>query len=888
MARQELTAFPAKGEAKANPIMSKVKQDPGRLPPRIRVDRASHGAIHGQDEWLTDLVCDGKGTCVGCTDPSQCPGDDDNECLVPTCEENQCGFSFVEEGTPLKKQTDGDCKIEQCDGAGKTKEVIDNTDVPVDNNDCTDDICTAGLPSNPPLAAGETCSGGVCDGDGTCVECLDPKDCGATTECRWFTCENNKCQPVFAPENTVLTNQIDGDCQRLQCNAVGEIVSVNDDNDLPDDDNPCTENKCEDGKYSHPPVAAGEPCGNNLVCDGEGKCVGCNSADDCEGNETFCKQKACVAGVCGFEPINEGTELPTGQEDGNCLVWVCEDGDAVEIPDDADVLDDGTVCTINTCSDGDHVVTSADEHTPCSEGGGKACDGKGHCAQCTQGTHCPSSVCIDYVCRCDNGKKDGDETDIDCGGSSCAPCKPEQACLQDTDCETGQCVSQKCGWTTVLSTIPADGASGVAVDTNLVITFSSPMTPASLTAQTTAGACSGTIQVSSNSFADCVAFKTAAPAMSGQDAVATLELETALTATGVYKLRVLGTAKDALGNDIEPFLMTYGFTADINCLGQAIVISQAYGGGGNSGATYTHDFIELHNRGAMDVDLTGWSVQFASATGTTWQVTPLTGTIAAGGYFLIQQAKGTGGTTSLPDPDAIGTSAMGAENFKIALVRNSTALTGACPNDPAIADFVGVGTANCFEGTVGAKLSNTTAALRKDQGCTETDDNAADFEALAPTPRNTKSPIVACSCSANETDEPYEIDYCVLQHPASVTVVKNTTTESIYGRIFETGLTEAAGSADRVLAQLGWGPTSVNPSAQSGFQYVNATFNVQAGNDDEYAATISPEVAGTYSYVYRFSIDGGAHWTYCDLDGAGSNASLSFDPALLGELTVTD
>jgi predicted extracellular nuclease len=90
----------------------------------------------------------------------------------------------------------------------------------------------------------------------------------------------------------------------------------------------------------------------------------------------------------------------------------------------------------------------------------------------------------------------------------------------------------------------------------------------------------------------------------------------------------------------------------------AIVISQVYGGGGNSGATLTNDFIELHNAGGASVDVTGWSVQYASASGTTWQVTTLRGTIEPGGYYLVQEAKGNGGTQPLPAPDATGSIAM--------------------------------------------------------------------------------------------------------------------------------------------------------------------------------------------------------------------------------------
>jgi predicted extracellular nuclease len=102
-----------------------------------------------------------------------------------------------------------------------------------------------------------------------------------------------------------------------------------------------------------------------------------------------------------------------------------------------------------------------------------------------------------------------------------------------------------------------------------------------------------------------------------------------------------------------------------------VVISQVYGGGGNSGATLKSDFIELRNNGTAPVDLSGWSVQYASSAGTSWARTALTGTIPAGGYYLIKQADGAGGTVDLPTPDAIGTLAMAGTAGKVALVNNN-------------------------------------------------------------------------------------------------------------------------------------------------------------------------------------------------------------------------
>ncbi len=181
----------------------------------------------------------------------------------------------------------------------------------------------------------------------------------------------------------------------------------------------------------------------------------------------------------------------------------------------------------------------------------------------------------------------------------------------------------------------------------------------------------------------------------------------------------------------------------------SLVISQVYGGGGNSGATYTNDFIEIYNLGGSSVSLAGWSVQYASATGTSWQVTPLSGSIAAGTFYLVQEAAGAGGTTPLPTPEAIGTIAMAAASGKVALVSSTTPLSGACPVSAAIVDFVGYGSANCSETAPTALLSNTTAALRDGNGSVDTNHNLNDFSVTAPTPRNATGTPPTGAGSAN-------------------------------------------------------------------------------------------------------------------------------------------
>jgi len=169
-----------------------------------------------------------------------------------------------------------------------------------------------------------------------------------------------------------------------------------------------------------------------------------------------------------------------------------------------------------------------------------------------------------------------------------------------------------------------------------------------------------------------------------------------------------------------------------------VVISEVYGGGGNSGATFTHDFIELYNRGADPVNLSGWSVQYASASGTTYQLTELSGAIGAGEHYLVQQNAGSGGTSPLPAPDATGSISMSASSGKVALALGASALTcgTSCAAVAGVRDFVGYGSANDFEGDATAPgLSNTTAATRNPVRL-DTDQNGVDFTAAEPAPQN--------------------------------------------------------------------------------------------------------------------------------------------------------
>jgi predicted extracellular nuclease len=195
------------------------------------------------------------------------------------------------------------------------------------------------------------------------------------------------------------------------------------------------------------------------------------------------------------------------------------------------------------------------------------------------------------------------------------------------------------------------------------------------------------------------------------------------------------------------------FAAAPAAVGGDVVISQVYGGGGNSGATLKQDFVELFNRTNSDINISGWSVQYASATGPnntppSWAVTviPNNTTLGAGKYFLVRELAGAGGTVDVVG-DTTGTIAMSATAGKVALVANSTPLSLAAPAAGTFVDLVGFGAVNAggSEGSPTPATANATGALRKDSGCTDTDSNANDFTIVAPTPRNSGSPAKSCS-----------------------------------------------------------------------------------------------------------------------------------------------
>ncbi|SNS23555.1 hypothetical protein SAMN05216276_100681 [Streptosporangium subroseum] len=189
-----------------------------------------------------------------------------------------------------------------------------------------------------------------------------------------------------------------------------------------------------------------------------------------------------------------------------------------------------------------------------------------------------------------------------------------------------------------------------------------------------------------------------------------------------------------------------------NALSSDVVISAVYGGGGNSGAIFKNDYIELANTTGSAIDVSNWSVQYASAAGAVFQLTRLTGSIPAHGRYLVQEAAGAAGTTALPTPDAIGTIPMSGTSGVVALVTSQIPLVGcgiSCSTAPNVKDLVGYGATANVEGSAAPALTNTTADARTGT-LADTDNNAVDFVSGVPKATNSAGTTV----SADDPDGP--------------------------------------------------------------------------------------------------------------------------------------
>jgi len=220
-----------------------------------------------------------------------------------------------------------------------------------------------------------------------------------------------------------------------------------------------------------------------------------------------------------------------------------------------------------------------------------------------------------------------------------------------------------------------------------------------------------------------------------------------------------------------------------------LLVNEVYGGGGNSGAPFDRDFVELYNPGDAPVDLAGYSLQYASVAGASWQVTPLTGSVPAGSTFVVGQAYGS--NTAAPDVpvDLEGTGVpMSGTGGKVALVQGASPLTcgTGCADVDVVLDLVGWGpTASSYAGTAPAPATTNATSVARDAAHTHTADNAADFAAGVPTPTSAGTD----PGGPGEPGDPQEVTIAEVQGTgaASPLVGRTVTTSGVVTAAYPTG-----------------------------------------------------------------------------------------------------
>ncbi len=131
----------------------------------------------------------------------------------------------------------------------------------------------------------------------------------------------------------------------------------------------------------------------------------------------------------------------------------------------------------------------------------------------------------------------------------------------------------------------------------------------------------------------------------------------------------------------------------------------------------------------------------------------------------------------------------------------------------------------------------------------------------------------------------YTIDWANLQWPLTIShTIGITPTEDIYGQVYINGVTDLPGATPGLLAQVGYGPNESDPRGNANWTWFEAAFNTQAGNNDEFVATLLPEAIGEFDYVYRYSTNGAVSWVYAYENGLVTDP---YDQTKAGDLTVT-
>lgn len=346
-------------------------------------------------------VCDGAGRCVACNRDAQCAGTSPSgECQHPACDtRHACVPVHLDAGTVTSTQVAGDCRRLECDGAGATRSVVDDADVPGGPTDCAVDACVDGVPTRVPVASGTACGDGsfVCNATGQCG-CLTNADCAAPR-----TCGGGGTARVCG-------------CTPATCAGAGITCGA-------------------------PP----DGCGGALSCDDAAKDGG-ETDVDCGGSAATCATRCATGKAC-----LAGSDCTTGHcVDGVCCDTACTGGCQACSQAKKGNGSDGVCGAIAAGVDPDGECTASAESTCGLDG---ACDGAGACRRWAAGTECAAGSCASgtetHPSTCDGAGTCVSNGTTACAAYACGPTACKLTCAGDGDCAAGSycagvaCVAKK-------------------------------------------------------------------------------------------------------------------------------------------------------------------------------------------------------------------------------------------------------------------------------------------------------------------------------------------------------------------------------------------------------------------------------------------------------------
>ncbi len=882
-------------------------------------------------------VCDSPtGVCRSCRNDVECP-DGANPICITDPDQNDPDVRICRVcDPPSDRGCVSDSTAPRCSDAGGAPACVGCTDNAhcADNprgNLCDDVVGSLEQGACKRCESAVDCenhlAGNICRND-LCGRCERDADCIGHPQGN--VCIGNFCSPC-ANDESCDGNPLGGKCAEVDGDGVLE---------------------CE---VCNPAAAAGQSgCPNNLVCavvdNGDDpdtvQCVGCRGSEDC-GPGRLCVEEACFGDFdgdgtidaddnCPVEPnpdqldsdldddgdacdddddndgIPDETEIANGTDpldpdsdgDGhddnndNCpladnndqadndddeLGDACDncpdddnpdqanlDGDALGDACDPDVDGDGFANDVDNCVETDNVGQADTDEDQVGDACERACasntncdsghvcePGGAECVQCVGNEDCgPGEQCRAFVCNGDGGPCDVGNGDADCNNgeiceaNTCVPaeCDVDGACVADPAAE--QCVNNRCE--------QCDQAANGNADCAAVA--DAPICDAN--------ACRGC-----NEDNDCAGFAGATrcdPSGSCEECVQDAHCQPGqICEANACVAAECASDEECDGNPAGGQCVTSrceqcdvvddaGCAIGENCVGAVCLDACLVGGdcGANEICEAGGCVAEQCDPNNGDLDCAG------NAPATTCD----------DGRCVECTGDGECGAGEICEGGACEAQACDVENLDADCPAGQDCVAGRCEQCD-VADV----NAGCNAGDGEQPICVANACVQ----C------AGNGDCAAPTPTCVEGTCVDL------------VDFCRLQFPVDLaggSAASAGTTVTVYGRIYEEGLTDQTLGPDddgngNPVVEVGVGPDGSDPTGNPGWRWTamaaNALFDAQSEgepNNDEYEGAMPiPLTGGPYDFAVRVSLDNGATHVYCD---SGQGSGDGYAPADAGQLEI--